>query len=127
MEPPQLDSLDVDCPHGAAATLARVRAVLEIVLGRPEAGWPSAYEWGQLLPAWFVAACVDDVELRDCVVDRWSLRGWIYWLHPERRRWRWWDATADGTRLTVRLEVLERPYLRGALEWLLQVAAQSSA
>ena len=109
---------------GGARTLARTREVLETVLGRAAAGgdWPSTAEWRDLLPAWFTAACVDDAEVRDCVLDRWSLRAWTYWFQPGLRRWRWWDAAVEGDRLTVTLLVLQRPYVRGALEWLLGVA-----
>lgn len=125
-EPPpkaELDVLTVDCPGGAEATLARVRQVLETVLERSSGEWPSLEEWKQVLPSWFVESCVDDAELRDCVVDRWSFRAWVYWFQPSVRRWRWWDASAQGRWLQVRVLPLERPYLRGALEWLLRVAA----
>jgi hypothetical protein len=113
----------VDCadPEGS---LARVREVLTVVLRRASAAaqWPSVEEWKRTLPAWFVATCVDDVELRDCVIDKWSLRAWTYWFQPELRKWRWWDAAVEEGRLRVRVQVLERPYLRGALEWLLEAA-----
>jgi len=105
--------------------LRRVRDVLEVVLSRSGVEWPGLEEWRRALPAWFVDSCVDDVEIRDCVVDRWSLRAWVYWFQPGLRKWRWWDAAATDGRLEVRILVLERPYLRGALEWLLKVAAAS--
>lgn len=114
----------VEAPAGAERALERVRDVLDVVLERAAEEWPSVDEWRRFLPTWFVAACADDAELRDCVVDRWSLRGWTYWFQPERRAWRWWDARAEGTRLQVRIAVLQRPYLRGALEWLLQTAGR---
>jgi hypothetical protein len=70
---------------------------------------------------------VDDAQVRDCVLDKWSLRAWTYWFQPQLRQWRWWDAvaTADGVRVT--LLVLGRPYLRGALDWLVKVAAEAPA
>jgi len=118
--PGQLDTLEAP---GAGAALARVREVLEAVVGREEGGeWPSPGEWGSLLPAWFVAACVDDAEVRDCVLDRWSLRAWTYWFQHDHRQWRWWDARVADGRMLVEVLVLQRPYLRGALEWLLKVA-----
>jgi len=120
--PGEIDTLTVS---GGARTLSRVRAVLRVVLGRAIGGgeWPGTQEWKALLPEWFTAACVDDAEVRDCVVDKWSLRAWTYWFQPGLRKWRWWDATVDDDRLAVSILVLHRPYLRGALEWLLKVAA----
>jgi hypothetical protein len=120
--PGEVDTVEA---AGGEHTLARTREVLTIVLGRAAVGgdWPGPGQWRELLPTWFVAACVDDAEVRDCVLDRWSLRAWTYWFQPEMRKWRWWDADAEGDRAVVRLLVLHRPYLRGALEWLLKVAA----
>src|SRR5207237_2949387 len=116
--------------HGGEPSLDRTRAVLTAVLERASAGgeWPNTDEWKRLLPAWFTAACVDDAEVRDCVLDRWSLRAWTYWFQPDLRRWRWWDAAADGDGdvAAVTLLVEQRPYLRGALEWLLKVAGDAA-
>ena len=111
---------------GGERTLASVREVLEPVLEVAATGyeWPTVEEWKKLLPSWFVAACVDDAEVRDCVLDKWSLRAWTYWFQPGLRKWRWWDAKASGSRLSVSILVLQRPYLRGALEWLLQVCSR---
>jgi hypothetical protein len=95
-----------------------------VVLERSQGEWPDLDQWRILLPDWFVAACVEDAEVRDCVVDRWSLRAWIYWFKPELRQWRWWSAAPDGDHLEVTILVLQRPYLRGALEWLLTVAGR---
>jgi hypothetical protein len=120
-EPPgEIDTLQA---AGGDPALARAREVLEIVVGRPDgADWPSTAEWRELLPGWFVAACVDDAEVRDCVLDKWSLRAWTYWFQPGLRKWRWWDAGVEDGGVRVSLLVLQRPYLRGALEWLLKVA-----
>jgi hypothetical protein len=122
--PGEIDTLTVP---GGAGTLGRARDVLEPVLRRAaEAGeWPATEEWKGLLPRWFTAACVDDAEVRDCVVDKWSLRAWTYWFQPGLRKWRWWDARVEDDRLIVSLLVLQRPYLRGALEWLLKVAGEA--
>jgi hypothetical protein len=122
--PGETDTVDA---RGGAATLAAAREVLDIVVGRAAAGgeWPGVSEWRSLLPAWFVAACVDDSEVRDCVLDKWSLRAWTHWFQPDLRQWRWWDARVEGDRLLVTLLVLQRPYLRGALEWLLKVAVDA--
>jgi hypothetical protein len=113
----------VECGGTCEAALRRVREVLEIVLLRSDAEWPDLEEWRRTLPTWFLDCCVEDAEVRDCVVDRWSLRAWVYWFQPGVRRWRWWDAAVTDECLEVRVLVLERPYLRGALEWLLEVAA----
>jgi hypothetical protein len=119
--PAELDT--VPAPGGEAA-LARTREVMAAVVGRhPNGEWPAVAEWRSLLPEWFVAACVDDAEVRDCVLDKWSLRAWTYWFQPGLRQWRWWDARVEDGQVVVELLVLQRPYLRGALEWLLQVAA----
>jgi hypothetical protein len=121
--PGEVDTLEA---AGGEATLARTREVLEAVVERAAAGeWPGAGEWRTLLPEWFVSACVDDAEVRDCVLDRWSLRAWAYWFQPDLRTWRWWDARVEDGRLVVSLLVLQRPYLRGALEWLLKVAGDA--
>ena len=118
--PGELDTLEAP---GDEAALARAREVLEAVAARaPDGEWPGVDEWRSLLPAWFVAACVDDAEVRDCVLDRWSLRAWTYWFQPGLRHWRWWDARVEDGRMVVELLVVQRPYLRGALEWLLKVA-----
>jgi len=108
-------------------TLERVREVLEPVFGRAASAeeWPSTKEWTALLPRWFTAACVDDSEVRDCVLDKWSLRAWTYWFQPGLRKWRWWDARVEEDRLVVSVLVPQRPYLRGALEWLLKVAGEA--
>lgn len=122
--PGEIDRLEA---ASGAAALARAREVLEVVVGRDAASadWPDVGEWRSLLPAWFVAACVDDSEVRDCVLDKWSLRAWTYWFQPGLRQWRWWDARVEDGRLVVSLLVLQRPYLRGALEWLLKVAGEA--
>lgn len=122
-QPPE-ETDEVGAP-GGARTLTRAREVLDAVLTRAREGgdWPSTAQWRRLLPAWFTAACVDDAEVRDCVLDKWSLRAWVYWFQPDLRQWRWWDARVEGDRVIILLLVLRRPYRRGALEWLLQVAA----
>lgn len=117
------DTLVLSCPGGAEAVLERLREVLEAVLANSYGAWPDVAEWTRLLPAWFVAACSDDVAVQSCVLDKWSLRAWIYWFQPDRRQWRWWSGRIEaGDRLRVELVVESRPYLRGALEWLFKAA-----
>ena len=125
MQPPgEVDALTVP---GGARTLGRAQGVLTPVLERTAEGgeWPGTEEWKALLPGWFTAACVDDAEVRDCVVDKWSLRAWTYWFQPGLRKWRWWDSRVVDDRLVVSILVLQRPYLRGALEWLLKLASEA--
>jgi hypothetical protein len=98
---------------------------MEAVLTCIQAGgdWPTTSEWREVLPSWFTAACVDDAQVRDCVLDKWSLRAWAYWFQPDLRQWRWWDARVVDERVQITLLVLRRPYRRAALDWLLEVAA----
>lgn len=110
------------CPAGAAPVLERVREVLSRVVPPPRP-WPALDEWRERLPAWFVNACSDDVKISTCVVDRWSLRAWIWWFQPEQRRWTWWDGVAEGDRLTVTVVPTGTgSLLLGALDWLLEAA-----
>ncbi len=123
----RLDVLEVECEGGAERALGRVREALAPVLDHQEGRWPSLDEWPALLPGWFVDACVDDRQERDCVLDRWSLRAWLHWLQPDQRRWRWWDAeVVDPTHLRVRLLPLTPDYLQGSVNWLLAVAGRSA-
>jgi hypothetical protein len=106
----------------AAATLDRLREVLKAVIPTPRP-WPSLDEWKARLPAWFVEACSDDVAISTCVVDKWSLRAWVWWFQPEQRRWTWWDAEASGDRVTLRLTPTGMgSLLLGALEWVLDAS-----
>ncbi len=125
--PGALDVIEVEAEGGAGRALGRVREALAPVLDHQEGAWPSLDEWKTLLPAWFVAACVDDRQVRDCVLDRWSLRAWLHWLQPDQRQWRWWGAeVVDETHLRVRLLPLSDPYLKGSVNWLLAVAGASA-
>lgn len=102
--------------------LGRVREVLRAVIAAPEP-WPSADGWRELLPRWFTDACSDDERVTTCVVDKWSLRAWIWWFQPEQRRWLWWDAETRGDELQIRLAPTGAgSLLLGSLEWLLKVA-----
>jgi hypothetical protein len=117
-----LTTVVAEFPGSAAEGLARVRAVLDLVLA-PRQPWPSVDEWARILPGWFVSQCTDDVNVQNCVVDKWSLRAWVWWFQPEQRRWRLLDARAEGERLEVDLEPTgQGSLLLGALEWVVKCA-----
>ena len=124
-EAPPGDSvtLTYDCADDPATVLERVREVLAAVIPPPRP-WPSLDEWRERLPAWFVDACSDDVQISTCVVDKWSLRAWVWWFQPEQRRWTWWDArTTDDGRIAVQVTPTGNgSLLVGSLEWLLEAA-----
>jgi hypothetical protein len=102
--------------------LARAREVLRAVIAVP-APWPAPDGWREILPRWFTDACSDDERVTTCVVDKWSLRAWIWWFQPEQRRWLWWDAGIEGDALRIRLAPTGAgSLLLGSLEWLLKVA-----
>jgi hypothetical protein len=120
--PTDLVAVTATCPAGAERVLEKVREVLRPVIDSPRR-WPSPDEWRERLPAWFVAACSDDERVTTCVVDKWSLRAWVWWFQPEQRRWLFWDATVDGDRLTIRLVPTGAgSLLLGTLEWLLKAS-----
>jgi len=109
-------------PGGAAEGWGRVREVLDLVLAPPQP-WPSLEEWARILPAWFVSRCTDDVRVQNCVIDKWSLRAWVWWFQPEQRRWTVAEARVDGGRLELDLEPTgQGSLLLGALEWLVKCA-----
>ena len=123
--PEGLVVVQADCPDGAAGVLERAREVLRPIVDAPRP-WPSTDEWRGLLPRWFVDACSDDERVTTCVLDRWSLRAWVWWFQPDQRRWLWWDAAAEGTLLTIRLVPTgQGSLLLGTLDWLLKAAGAS--
>lgn len=121
-EVPPGDADRVAATGAAAPILESCREVMAAVLEHSEGEWPSLEEWKSILPRWFVDACLDDALVQSCVLDKWSLRGWLHWLRPENRKWYWWGAEVAPETLTVIVLVPERPYLRGALDWLLKTA-----
>lgn len=111
-------------PGGAALAWERVRPVLETVAA-PRRPWPATDEWRALLPRWFVDECSDDVTIVNCVLDKWSLRAWVYWFQPDQRRWTFWSraVTDEGRVLRVAVEPTgQGSVLLGSLEWLLKSA-----
>ena len=115
-------TLEAACPSGAEPVRARIEEVLAIVFA-PRDRWPTLDEWRSLMPRWFVDECSDDVRVQDCVIDKWSLRAWIYWFQPDQRRWTWAGAEASGERLLMHVEPTgQGSLLLGTLEWLVQTA-----
>ena len=125
--------------------LGRSREVLATVLRAPAQSWPTTADWAGLLPAWFVTACADeptDQEQHEWLQrwrsldgagrsraeaeKRWTLSSWLSWLEPVERDWFWWDATTDGNKGRVLLELPGWPAPVGALLWLLRAAGADS-
>lgn len=121
--PAGLVTIVATCPPGATAAVAqRVREVLEPLLEAPRP-WPPPNGWRERLPGWFVDATSDDERVTTCVVDKWSLRAFVWWFQPEQRRWHWWDAKIDGERLRIRVAPTGAgSLLLGSLEFLLKAA-----
>lgn len=117
-----MERLTAACPGSAEPVRGRVAEVLDIVF-EPREAWPSLDQWRRLLPAWFVEACSDDVTVVNCVIDRWSLRAWIYWFQPDQRRWTLRGLVAEQDRLLIEIEPTgQGSLLLGSLEWLVKVA-----
>lgn len=111
LQPPGGYELDELTYPGGDEVLDRAREVMTAVLS------------GAALPEWFTSQCVDDAAIRDCELERWSLRAWRYWLEPDNRRWWWWSAETDGERIVLRALVRGRPYLKGSADWLFKASA----
>jgi hypothetical protein len=128
----------VRCPGNAEAVLRNAREVMEVTLQFGLDDWPSDSEWPSLLPPWFVAACAPDMpeEERQRAIEApirladeeqddepWSVLNWVFWLHPDERQWRWWDASISSeNELLVLIQIDGWPYSWGALSWLLRAS-----
>ena len=121
--PTDLVTVTGDCADTPAAEVVeRVRAVLGPVIAAPDP-WPSPDGWRDILPRWFTDACSDDERVTTCVLDKWSLRAWVWWFQPSQRRWHWWDAQIEDEQLRIRLVPTGAgSLLLGSLEFLLKVA-----
>ncbi|MGH7862829.1 MAG: hypothetical protein ACRENM_04715 [Candidatus Dormibacteraceae bacterium] len=123
--PPEAEVLAQPAAH-PEPTLARIREVMTSVLEHSADEWPGLDRWRELLPRWFVDSCVEDSLVRNCVVDVWSLRAWIYWFQPQLRKWHWWGAATQDGQVSVAIEIDSKPYRKAALEWLLKVSSEPS-
>jgi hypothetical protein len=47
----------------------------------------------------------------------WTLSGWLFWLDPDERLWRWWDCDVTSVdEFMVKLVVFDWPTPSGALK-----------
>lgn len=132
-----LAQLVAHCDGDATAVLERAREVLSVVLKQPE---PLPLEqWRNKLPDWFVQKCAAEItreeaerrrhlpmDQRASLAQNWSLSAWLYWLRPDERPWRWWNAEVTSPDfLRVCLVVPGLPYPSGAIEWLIRCGGAS--
>ena len=130
------------CAGDAESVRARIQSVLATVVDHQQGPWPSLDEWQQLLPAWFLDACADEMSQeqaeawvawwRSLPADQqavasqeqvWTLADWLYWLEPAERQWFVWHLRlACADRIRVSVEVAGWPAPLGSLQWLLRAA-----
>ncbi|MGV9305493.1 hypothetical protein ACWDLG_19120 [Nonomuraea sp. NPDC003727] len=130
-----------------ANVVARAGQVLTRVIERAEP-WPTADEWPDLLPSWFVAKCAPEPRA-DSVQDgagrpawwwrflmpgeraavsgeSWTLSGWLHFFDPAAgdggdRSWWWWDAGSDRPdRGWIDVATDGWPFGTGSLYWLIE-------
>ena len=99
------------------AVLEKCREVLRAALKvADETPGPSDAQWAAILPAWFMATFEGDQSRW----NSWEWAGWVQWLSPDMREWRWWDAYVTGDRTAdVLIETPGWPSPLGAVENLL--------
>lgn len=121
------------CAPDVDSVLRRAREVLGLVLDMPATSWPSLTEWRRRLPGWLVDAFAPEMTREESAAalaafraDRsneppWTLSGWLYWLHPDQRWWRWWSAEIVSTdKAIIRIEAEDAPFR--ALTWMFEAA-----
>ena len=130
-------------PDRARTAFNQIREVLGIVLSVHSVGdWPSDSGWSAMLPSWFVARCAEPESDADAekwlawwrglsaeeqvtaeAVKPWTVANWTYWMHPDQRRWAWWDGeVVSDHEILVLVDSPDWPTPTGALEWLLRSA-----
>lgn len=75
----------------------------------------------RLLPAWFMEM-FSRQPLPGQSESVWDIDGWLGWIDPEERPWRWWNAyvlTKDLHAGTVEIQIDDWPTPVAALSWLL--------
>ena len=113
----------------AASVIDRARDVLLRLVDLPLEAFDDMAT-GDLLPDWFMASFGPEPEDGKWPnnLDYWSFFGWLYWLNPEVRIWRWWDAeVSDPSHGTVTIQINDWPTPVAALEWLLIACGATSA
>jgi len=134
------------CKGDSSLVLQRCREVLREITSHSGEVWPTLTEWQSILPQWFIAECAAEEtnEAKEkwltwwrtlppeqqsiaTKARKWSLNGWLYWLHPDNRQWFWWNAfDRDANTVVVSLQVKEWPFAWGAFEWLARVSGATT-
>ncbi len=115
-------------PERARTAFNRIREVLDVVLSVGE--WPAESAWPALLPSWFVAKCAEPESAAGAeeqetaeAAKSWTVANWTYRMHPDQRRWAWWDGeVVSDHEILVLVGAPEWPTPTGDLEWLLRSA-----
>jgi hypothetical protein len=120
--------------------LNRAKEVLEAVLRQDPEAWPTAEQWRDILPTWFVEASSDDIsedeakrvlelpmEERLKFANQWSVEAFTYWFLPSERYWHWWSAmVVDNQTIVVTLAVDDLPFPSGSFVWLFLASGAAS-
>lgn len=134
------------CLGNAPEVLARVKEVLAAVLRVDARVWPTTEEWRSLLPAWFVQQSAPErtqaeqqqyvewfrtlspsEQAHEAAEEVWSVAAFVSWMEPGGREWWWWDGfVVDRDTVVVEVDVADRPFATGALDWLLRAAGAVS-
>lgn len=104
-----------------ALVIDRARELLRVTNTALLRGWePDSDEAPEEIPEWFERACAPEGRSTG---ERWSVRGWLWWAHPNRRLWFWWDARVVRPGVGVAEIAPEgAPFPSEALRWLLKAS-----
>ncbi|NER00691.1 MAG: hypothetical protein F6K30_29025 [Cyanothece sp. SIO2G6] len=137
-----LVTFHIICSGNSETVLLKAKEVLKNFIISSSEQWPTAEQWRNLLPKWFVNECAEEKtkeemekylenlrklpsDEREQIIEniRWSLENWLYWLAPSERQWFWWDAEiVDENLLHIVVEVKEWPFAWKALAWLFRAS-----
>jgi hypothetical protein len=118
-----IEKINVKCKDLAEESLTRMKQCLFIALkgnfsidGEGFPGWfLESFEEGSPAASRFLRDGNDG--------PVWNLTGWLFWLRPDERLWRWWDGEVIAEdEILVALDALEWPAPTGALKWLFYAA-----